>query len=56
MGAAARMDIGHFAFLRMHDSLEGKVMLEDELQRIYDTEINVRISSLWDVVAECIVK
>jgi hypothetical protein len=23
-------------------------MLEDELQRIYDSEINVRISWLWD--------
>jgi hypothetical protein len=42
------MDIGRFAFLRMHVSLDGKVMLEDELQRIYDSEINVRISWLWD--------
>ena len=42
------MDIGHFASLRMHGSLDGKVMLEDELQRIYDSEINVRISWLWD--------
>jgi hypothetical protein len=42
------MDIGCFAFLRMHVSLDGKVMLEDELQRIYDNEINVRISWLWD--------
>jgi len=42
------MDIGRFAFLRMHDSLDGKVMLEDELQRIYHGEINVRISWLWD--------
>jgi hypothetical protein len=36
------MDIGRFAFLRMHGSLDGKVMLEDELQRIYDSEINLR--------------
>ena len=42
------MDIGRFAFLRMRGSLDGKVMLEDELQRIYDSEINVRISWLWD--------
>jgi hypothetical protein len=42
------MEIGRFAFLRMHGSLDGKVMLEDELQRIYDSEINVRISWLWD--------
>src|SRR6267378_1156277 len=42
------MDIGHFASLRMHGNLDGKVMLEDELQRIYDSEINVRISWLWD--------
>ena len=42
------MDIGHFASLRMHGSLDGKVMLEDELQRIYESEINVRISWLWD--------
>jgi hypothetical protein len=40
------MDIGHFASLRMHGSLDGKVMLDDELQRIYDSEINVRISWL----------
>ena len=42
------MDIGRFAFLRMRDSLDGKVMLEHELQRIYESEINVRISWLWD--------
>ena len=42
------MDIGRFAFLLMHGSLDGKVMMEDELQRIYDSEINVRISWLWD--------
>jgi hypothetical protein len=41
------MDIGRCAFLRMHGSREGRVMLEDELQRIYDSEINVRISWLW---------
>ena len=42
------MDIGRCAFLRMHGSLGGKVMLENELQRIYDSEINVRIGWLWD--------
>ena len=47
-GPSGRMDIGRFVFLRMHRSLNGKVMLEDELQRIYDSEINVSISWLWD--------
>ena len=42
------MDIGHFASLRMRGSPNGNVMLEDELQRIYDSEINVRIGWLWD--------
>jgi hypothetical protein len=32
-GNSGRMDIGRFAFLRIHGSLDGKVMLEDELQR-----------------------
>ena len=41
---SGRMDIGRFAFLRTHGSRGSKVMLEDELQRIYDSEINVRIS------------
>jgi hypothetical protein len=47
-GCGGLMDIGYFASVRMHGSLDGKVMLEDELQRIYDSEINVRISWLWD--------
>jgi hypothetical protein len=41
------MDIG-YQVLRMPGSLDVKVMLEDELQRVYDSEINVRISWLWD--------
>src|ERR1700760_4564348 len=42
------MGIGPFASPRMHGSLDGNVMLEDKLQQIYDSEINVRISWLWD--------
>ena len=41
------MDIGRFAFLQMHGSLDSKVMLEEELQRNYDSVINVRIAWLW---------
>jgi hypothetical protein len=42
------MDIGRFASPPMDGSLDSKVMLEHELQRIYESEINVRISWLWD--------
>src|ERR1019366_5876196 len=42
------MVTGCCAFLRMHGGLGGKSMLENELQRIYESEINVRISWLWD--------
>jgi hypothetical protein len=42
------MDTGRCASPRMHGNLYGEIMLEDELQRIYDSEINVRISWLWD--------
>jgi hypothetical protein len=42
------MRIGPFASPPMHGDLDSKVMLEHELQRIYESEINARISWLWD--------
>jgi hypothetical protein len=42
------MDIGRFASPPMAGSLDSRVMLEHELQRIYESEINVRISWLSD--------
>jgi hypothetical protein len=41
------MDIGRFAS-PPDGSLDSKVMLEHELQGIYESEINVRIGWLWD--------
>jgi uncharacterized protein YbjT (DUF2867 family) len=39
------MDIGHFAFLRMHGRLDGKVMLEDEQQRIYNSACDMTMAA-----------
>lgn len=47
-GFSGQMVTGCCAFLGMHGGLGGKSMLENELQRIYESEINVRISWLWD--------
>ena len=44
-GCGGLMDIGHFAFLRMHGRLDGKVVLEDELQRIYDSACDVTMAA-----------
>jgi hypothetical protein len=44
-GCSGLMDIGHFAFLRMHGRLDGKVVLEDELQRIYDSTGDVTMAA-----------